>query len=109
MKPWINRALNMALFWCICGLGGSGLVMKFRLGGEYPYLPSQRIIGLAWSDWATLHLCLGLSMLSLVACHLIMNRQWIYRVAAMRNRRAMVAGFLVGALVLTLPLLIPMS
>ena len=83
--------------------------MKFRLGGEYPYLPSQRIIGLAWSDWATLHLCLGLSLLSLVAIHLFMNRQWIYRVAAVRKRPAMVLGFIAGGLALTLPVLMPLN
>lgn len=109
MKTWINRALNMGLFWCVCGFGGSGLVMKFRLGGEYPYLPSDTILGLSWADWALLHLSLGISILSLVVLHLLMNRQWIYRIAAARNSRALALGLVVGASIVVTPLVVPLG
>lgn len=107
MKNWINRAINIGLYWSTCLLIGSGLVMKYRLADEYPYPKGTRILGLGWADWAFLHLSVGLTVASLLAAHLVMNRRWIVAVAADRRFWALVAGLGIGLALMTGPLLAP--
>lgn len=105
MKNWINRVVNIGLYWASCLLAASGLVLKFRLADEYPYPRGTKILGLGWNDWALLHLSLGLTIVSLVVVHLIMNRQWILVVAASRRTWALLAGLALGLLLFLIPLL----
>lgn len=107
MKNWINRVINIGLYWAFCLLVGSGLVMKFRLADEYPYPKGARILGLGWSDWAFLHLMTGAGIATLLLAHLVMNRRWILVVAADRRYWALAVGLGLGLALLLGPLLAP--
>lgn len=107
MKNWINRIINIGLYWSFCLLISSGLVMKYRLADEYPYPRGITILELGWTDWAFLHLVIGLTVASLIVAHLIMNRKWILIVAADRRAWALALGLVLGLVLLLGPMLAP--
>jgi len=104
-KSWINRAVNIGLFWTFCMLVSSGLVLEYRLGTEFLDPSGATIWGMDWKAWAVLHLTLGLTLCGLILIHLWMNRMWIWAAAARRRNWALLAGLAVGAALLLAPLL----
>lgn len=108
-QNWINRAVNIGLFWSFCLLASSGLVLKYRLGTEFYDPTGATIWGMDWKAWATLHLILGLLICSLIVIHLWMNRLWLWRVACRQRNWAILFGILLGLALLLGPLLSTLS
>ncbi len=107
LRPWLDRAVNLALLWSGALLAGSGLVLKFRL---YPgSARGASIWGMPWQSWALLHFLLGLTMLALLSLHLWRHRRWIWSLLCRQRLAALVAVLLVAAALLLLPVLSPAS
>ena len=105
LRPWLDRAVNLAMLWSGSLLAGSGLALKFRLGPGT--VRGATIWGMTWQSWALLHLCLGLTMLALLSLHLWRHRRWIWSMLCQQRLPALVAVLLVAAALLLLPLLSP--
>jgi len=105
LRPWVDRAVNLAMLWSGALLAGSGLALKFRLAPGT--VRGSTIWGMNWQSWALLHLCLGLTMLALLSLHLWRHRRWIWSMLCQQRRAALIAVLLIAALLLVLPLLSP--
>ena len=103
LQQWIDRGINLAMLWGGALLAGSGLVMEYRLGPDQPR--GLTVWGMGWQGWALLHLCLGLTMLALLALHLWRHRRWWWAVLCDRRRWALIAVTLVALALLLGPLL----
>jgi hypothetical protein len=106
---WINRAVNIGLYWTFCLLVSSGLVLEYRLGTEFLDPTGAAIWGMDWKAWSVLHLTLGITLSCLVLIHLWMNRKWIWIVATQRKNWALIIGLLLGMILLLAPLLSTVS
>ena len=102
---WIDRGTNLAMLWTGALLAGSGLVLKFRLGPDQPRESS--LWGMGWQSWALLHLCLGLSMLTLLSLHLWRHRRWFWAVLCRQRSLAFLLVLLIALALLLGPLLSP--
>lgn len=71
----LNIFLDTAAFLNILALGGSGLLLAYRL----PPRSGQQtaILGLTRHEWGDLHLITGITFLIIIAVHLIMHQEWI--------------------------------
>jgi Domain of unknown function (DUF4405) len=99
MKIAVRRILNLLLYFTLCMLIGTGLLMAFRLvpgsrGG-------QRLEVLGWSrhGWGDLHAWVSFVFIGLVALHLVINWTWLTRVAAKGHAWRLAVGLLAGATV----------
>jgi hypothetical protein len=107
LRPWVDRAVNLAMLWSGSLLAGSGLALKFRLAPGT--VRGSTLWGMTWQSWALLHLCLGLTMLALLSLHLWRHRRWIWSLLCQQRRAALIAVLLIAALLLVLPLLSPVA
>lgn len=105
----INRTLDLGLLWAFALLAGSGLVMEYRLAGEYHLPTGAAILGLGWAGWARLHLVMGYVMLGLVGCHVLLHWRWIWTAAVVRRSLPIIAVLAVAAILAAGPLLAPLT
>jgi len=102
---WINRVINIGLFWTFCLLVSSGLILEYRLGTEFLDPTGATIWGVDWKAWSVLHLSLGFTLSGQILLHLWMNRLWIWAVATKKKNWALTLGIAFGALLFLAPLL----
>src|SRR5258707_11149318 len=100
-QRWIDRAVNLGMLWSGALLAGSGLVMEYRLGPGQPR--GLAVWGMGWQSWALLHLCLGLTMLALLALHLWRHRRWWWAVLCRQRRVALLLVVLIALALLLGP------
>lgn len=105
----INRTLDLGLLWAFALLAASGLVMEYRLAGEYHLPTGTTILGLTWSGWARLHLVMGYVMLGLVAGHVLLHWRWIWTAAVVKRSLPIIIALAVAAALIATPLLAPRS
>jgi hypothetical protein len=105
----INRTLDLGLLWAFALLAGSGLVMEYRLAGEYHLPTGATILGLGWSGWALLHLVMGYAMLGLVAGHIVLHWRWIWTAAVVKRSLPIIGVLVVAGLLAVAPLFAPLQ
>lgn len=83
------------------------MLLRFRL----PHGSGQRleVLGLNRHEWGTVHFWLGAAFLAGIVLHLVLNWEWLVKIAAGRKRLPLVLGLGLGLLLVLLPLLAPKS
>ncbi len=106
MRATINRFLNLLLFFCFCGLVSTGLLLYLKL----PHGRGNRfhsVMGLTRHEWGNIHFWFSMVMITLVAAHLALHWQWLWKVASKRTQRRLVGGLAIGFLLIAFPLCWP--
>lgn len=106
MKSLYLKASNYALYLFLCALAGMGFALEYRLprGGESRGLA---LLGLRRHDWAEIHAYTAIAFVAIMMVHLWLNRAWIVKAAARKDRTVLFASLGLGLLLLAAPLLAP--
>lgn len=89
----IRRITDIVLFFSFCFLLGSGIMMKYSfVKGMGP----QSVMGLAKPEWCDLHFAVSILMVAALAVHLLLNKAWIEKIAAMNKKWLAAAAISIG-------------
>ena len=103
-----KRLIDLALYLVSCALGGTGLLLAYRLPHGHGEGRMVTFLGYGRHDWGTIHTWLAWVAIFLVVFHLIWNREWLVKIAASgrlaRLAAGIFAGLLIGSAFLVLPL-----
>ena len=102
-RTLLPRIWNALLWLVMCALGGTGLLLAFRLP------PGSRggrgLSALGWGrhDWGDLHTWLSYAFLALMVVHLALHWRWFWQIAAKKRSWPLLIGFGAGlALILAI-------
>jgi len=102
-----KRWIDLALYLVSCALGGTGLLLAYRLPHGHGEGRMVTFLGYARHDWGTIHTWLAWVAIFLVVFHLVWNREWLVKIAASgrlaRLAAGIFAGLLIGSAFLVLP------
>ncbi len=86
MKPGLKnplmRTINFLLYLSFCGLAGTGALLTWRL------VPGSRggrglsVLDLGRHDWGDIHFWLGVVFITMTVAHLLLNWQWLKKIAS---------------------------
>jgi hypothetical protein len=101
-----KRPLDLLLYLLFCGLGGTGFLLAYRLP-HGPGASQTLFLGLGRYVWGEVHTWLAYAAIVVAAIHLLLNTQWLIKVAASKRPWRLVIGVLAGLLVVLLFLFAP--
>ena len=105
-KADLKRIIDLTLYLLFCALAGTGLLLAFRMphgGGSGDGL----FLGLRRHTWGEVHTWLAYATLAVVTFHLMLNWQWLVKVAASKHLWRLAVGFVAGLLIVSVFLFIP--
>ena len=109
MKTTVNRVLNLLLWFNLCALGGTGLLLAFRLPPGSRGGAGLSALGLNRHEWGDWHTWMGYGFLSLIVLHLALHWRWFWQVAARKRSWPLLLGLGAGLVLLLLLVLQPVS
>jgi hypothetical protein len=101
-----RKALDLWLYLLFCALGGTGFLLAYRL----PYGPGASktlFLGLGRHMGGDVHTWLAYAAIMIAAIHLLLNAQWLVKVAASKRPWRLAIGVLAGLLVVLVFLFAP--
>ncbi|HYY31355.1 MAG TPA: DUF4405 domain-containing protein [Chthoniobacterales bacterium] len=102
-----KRAVDLALYLVFCGMAGTGFLIAYRLPHGAGEVTGITFLGHGLHDWGVVHTWLAYVVIGLLLVHLILNRQWLTKIAASGQLYRLTAGILVGLLIVAGFLLLP--
>src|ERR1700758_5477050 len=108
-KGALRKVLDLALYLVACTLTGTGLLLACRLPPGQG--PGERILFLGYGrhEWGDIHTWLAYVAIFLVVVHLLLNWQWLLKVAASKHIWRLALGILSGLLVVGAFFLLPIE
>jgi len=104
MKPGLKnplmRVVNLLLYLSFCGLVGTGALITWKL------VPGSRggggltALNLSRHQWGDIHFWLGVTMLASSVVHLLLNWQWLKKIASSGHFSRLVTGLGLGLLII---------
>jgi len=104
MKPGLKnplmRAVNLLLYLSFCGLIGTGVLLTWKLvpgsrgGGGLEVLEMNR------HEWGDIHFWLGATMVATTVAHLLLNWQWLKKIASSGKLWRLALGLLLGLMII---------
>ena len=100
MKPGLKnslmRATNLILYLSFCALLGTGSLLTWKLvpgsrGGR-----GLQVLDMGRHDWGDIHFWCGVAFLVATVVHLLLNWQWLKKIATSGHFWRLVAGLGVG-------------
>jgi membrane associated rhomboid family serine protease len=105
IRKLLPRLLNALLWLVFCAMGGTGLLLAFRLPPGSRGGRGLSAWGLSRHEWGDWHTWLSYAFLALIFAHLALHWRWFWQVAARKKRWPLLPGFGAGlALLLALAL-----
>ena len=102
-----KRWIDLTLYLVSCVLAGTGLLLAYRLPHGHGEARMATFLGYGRHDWGLVHTWLAWVAIVLVVFHLILNREWLVRIAASgrlaRLATGIFAGLLIGSAFLVFP------
>ena len=102
-----KRWIDFTLYLVSCALAGTGLLLAYRLPHGHGEGRMVTFLGYGRHDWGSVHTWLAWVGIVLVVFHLVLNREWLVRIAASgrlaRLATGIFAGLLIGSAFLVLP------
>jgi hypothetical protein len=102
-----KRAVDLTLYLVFCLLAGTGFLIAYRLPHGPGELRRITFLGHGLHDWGMVHRWLAYVAIGLVLVHLVLNREWLTKIASSGQLSRLAAGILVGLLILAGFLLFP--
>jgi Domain of unknown function (DUF4405) len=88
-------------------MAGTGLLLAYRLPHGHGDARMVTFLGHGRHDWGSVHIWLAYVALVLLLFHLVLNREWLVKIAASgrlsRLAAGIFAGLLIGSAFLVLP------
>ena len=97
------------MFFSMCFLIGTGLLMKYRLVPGYLGGHGLTLFGLSRHDWGAFHLWIAYLITLLIVIHLILNLSFIKNIVASKKPSILILLALVGISVILFFLLAPIE
>jgi hypothetical protein len=104
-----KRWIDLALYLVSCALLGTGLLLGYRLPHGHGEGRMVTFLGYGRHDWGTIHTWLAWLAIFLVVFHLILNREWLVKIAASRRVARLAAGIFAGLLIGSAFLVLPVE
>ena len=104
-----KRWIDLALYLVSCALGGTGLLLAYRLPHGHGAGRMATFLGYARHEWGTIHTSLAWVAIFLVVYHLILNREWLVKIAASGRLARLAAGIFAGLLIGSAFLMLPVG
>ncbi len=109
MKTTLNRVLNLLLWLNLCALGGTGLLLAFRLPPGSRGGAGLSALGLNRHEWGDWHTWIGYGFLALIVLHLALHWRWFWQVASRKRAWPLLLGLGAGLLLFVLLVMQPVS
>jgi len=113
MKPGLKnplmRATNFLLYLSFCGLAGTGALLTWRL------VPGSRggrglsVLGMGRHDWGDIHFWLGAVFIATTVAHLLLNWQWLKKIASKSHAWRLWLGLGIGVAIIVGVYMLPMK
>jgi hypothetical protein len=102
-----KRWIDLTLYLVSCAIAGTGLLLGYRLPHGHGAGSIVTFLGHGRHDWGSVHTWLAYVAIVLVVLHLVLNREWLVKIAASgrlpRLAAGIFAGLLIGSAFLVLP------
>ena len=82
--PW-KRMLDLALYLVACVTAGTGLLLAYRLPHGAGNANRVVFLGYGRHEWGDIHTWIAFLGIILVMVHLVLNWQWLVKVAASKH------------------------
>jgi hypothetical protein len=106
-KAW-KKVIDLMLYLLFCALAGTGVLLAYRLphGGG---VDGTLFLGFGRHAWGDIHTWLAYFSIALLVVHLLLNWQWLVKVAASKHAWRLAAGILMGLFIVGAFLLLPIE
>jgi hypothetical protein len=102
-----KKVNDLLLYLVACSIIGTGLLLAYRLPRGGPDVGYASFLGYHRHEWGDIHTWLAYGAIFLGVVHLVLNRQWLIKVAASKRIWRLIAGILGGLLIIAAFVLIP--
>jgi Domain of unknown function (DUF4405) len=102
-----KKVTDLALYLVACTLTGTGLLLAYRLPHGEGHAGRILFLGYGRHEWGDIHTWLAYVAIFLVVVHLLLNWQWLLKVAASKHIWRLALGILSGLLVVGAFFLLP--
>jgi len=110
MKPnTLRKYADIVMFFVLCFLLGTGLMMQYRLVPGYRGGHGWTMLGLTRHEWGHYHLWAAYLLIALVVVHLVLNYAFVRNVVASRRNWVLVVLGLAGLIIALFFLLVPIE
>lgn len=96
IKKLLPRVANLLLWLSFCALGGTGLLLAWRMPPGSRGGHGLQAMGMGRHEWGDVHTWVGYAFGLLILLHLALHWRWLWQVAARRRRWPLVAGLAAG-------------
>lgn len=100
LKNSLKRVLNLLLYLSLCGLVGTGALLTWKLVPRSRGGGGLQVLGMDRHEWGDLHFWLGATMVVVTVAHLLLNWQWLKKIASSGKMWRLVMGLLVGLMII---------
>jgi uncharacterized protein DUF4405 len=104
-----KKVLDLALYLVACALTGTGLLLAYRLPHGSVHPGRTLFLGYDRHDWGEVHTWLAYVAIFLAIIHLVLNWQWLVKVAASKKVWRLAVGILAGLLIVGAFVLLPLK
>jgi hypothetical protein len=104
-----KKVIDLALYLVACTLAGTGLLLAYRLPHGEGHV--GRILFLSYNrhEWGDIHTWLAYVAIFLAVVHLLLNWQWLVKVAASKQVWRLAVGVLAGLFIVGAFVLLPLQ
>src|SRR6516225_5035711 len=104
-----KKMIDLALYLVASALTGTGLLLAYRLPHGAARAGRILFLGLDRHEWGDIHTWLAYVAILLAVVHLLLNWQWLVKVAASKQVWRLAVGILTGLLVVGAFLFLPIE
>lgn len=94
------RGVNLLLYLSFCGLVGSGALLTWKLPPGSRGGGGLRVLDWNRHEWGDLHFWLGATMLAATVAHLLLNWQWLKKIASSGHLWRLALGLDLGLVII---------
>jgi hypothetical protein len=102
-----KKVIDLALYLTACALTGTGLLLAYRLPHGQGYAGRMLFLGYERHDWGEIHTWLAYLAIFLAVVHLLLNWQWLLKVAASKKVWRLAVGVITGLFIVGAFLFLP--
>jgi len=113
MKPGLKnpllRTTNYLLYLSFCALIGTGAIITWKLPPGSRGGHGLRILDMNRHEWGDIHFWIGVVCIVATVAHLLLNWQWIWKIASSKRHWRAWAGIALGLILIFGLFVLPVS
>ncbi len=95
-RKWIPRFANLSLWFLLCGMGGQGFLLAYRLPPGSRGGHGLSALGMSRHEWGDVHQWVSIAFLILVLVHMALHWRWFWQIASRKRAWPLLAGLIAG-------------